>query len=31
MVIVNIFKKKTKKTPIQEIETARRRLKEYKL
>lgn len=30
-VIVSIFKKKTKKTPVQEIETARRRLKEYKL
>ncbi len=28
-VIVNIFKKKTQKTPVREIETARRRLKEY--
>lgn len=27
--IVNIFKKKTKKTPLREIETARNRLKEH--
>lgn len=30
-VVVNIFKKKTRKAPIKEIETARRRLKEYQL
>lgn len=29
--IVNIFKKKTRKTPLREIETAGRRLKEYQL
>ncbi|MBI2329913.1 type II toxin-antitoxin system RelE/ParE family toxin [Candidatus Daviesbacteria bacterium] len=28
-IIVNIFRKKTQKTPKQEIETAKRRLKEY--
>ncbi|MBI3289845.1 type II toxin-antitoxin system RelE/ParE family toxin [Candidatus Microgenomates bacterium] len=29
-IIVNIFKKKTRKTPLKEIETARNRLKEYR-
>lgn len=31
MVIVNGFKKKTQKTPGREIDTAKRRLEEYKL
>lgn len=30
-IFVNIFKKKTQKTPKQEIETARNRLKEYQI
>lgn len=29
MIIVNIFKKKTQKTPLQEIKLAENRLKEY--
>ena len=31
MVVANIFKKKTQKTPKNEIKTARNRLKEYEL
>lgn len=30
-VVVNVFKKKTKKTPIKEIKTAKKRLKEYQI
>lgn len=31
MVVVNSFKKKTQKTPRKEIDTAKKRLEEYKL
>ena len=31
MVVVNAFKKKSQKTPRQEIKTAKRRLEEYKI
>ncbi len=31
MVIVNVFKKKSQKTPSQEVKTAKRRLEDYKI